>query len=239
MLKSAEERGSGLLANGLLRALTEEDRQSIAGKLELTTLKPGQLLLEPGKVEFAYFPISGAVAKLVEMTNGLKVAAGLIGNEGVVPLWCFFSRLDATPYRVEAQNRGSAYRMTAEDFREESQPGRPLHALSVRYHAAFAAQVLLATACNRLHHIQQQYSRWVLMTQDRLASDDFELTQEAIAKMLGVRRMSVTGAARKLRDKGLIDYRRGRLKILDRHGLEASTCECYFRAKAIYQAILN
>jgi Mn-dependent DtxR family transcriptional regulator len=98
--------------------------------------------------------------------------------------------------------------------------------------------VLLATACNRLHQIQEQYCRWVLMTRDRTGSDEFTLTQDAIARILGVRRVSITAAARQLRKQGLIDYRRGTLKILDRSGLEKASCECYARANAVYQAIL-
>lgn len=224
--------------NALLRALSDSDRRNIATKLEYVTLESGQVLFEPGRADFAYFLTSGAAAKLVEMANGLKAGAALIGNEGVVPLCCFFSTLEATPYRVETQNAGEGFRMTAEDFAAESLPGRPLHAVMVRYQAVFAAQVLLATACNRLHQIQEQYSRWVLMTHDRMGSDEFTLTQDAIARILGVRRVSITAAARQLRKQGLIDYRRGTLKILDRAGLEKASCECYARANAVYQAIL-
>jgi hypothetical protein len=224
--------------NRLLAALPEKDRRTIAKHLEAVALAPGQNLLDSGQGEFVYFPLSGAAAKFVEMANGHAIGAGIVGNEGVVPLWRFFSRSDETPFRVEMQNSGEALRMTCADFYALAKPGRPLHDLLLRFAAAFAGQVALGAACNRLHQVQEQYCRWLLMTRDRIGADEFELTQDAAARILGVRRMSVTAAARQLRKKGVVDYCRGRLVILDRPALERASCECYRRMTDIYQAIL-
>lgn len=201
-------------------------------------MAPGEILTAPGKFEFVYFPLSGSVAKLVEMASGFKTGAALIGREGVIPLWCFFSQLRETPYRVEVQNEGQALRMTADDFRTLTRQGEILHEATLSYQAAFTAQVLQATACNRIHNTLQQYCKWLLMTHDRVGADRFELRQDVVGRMLSVRRMSVSLAAGQLRKQGIIDYRRGNVRILDRMGLEQASCECYRRTRDTYEAIL-
>lgn len=232
-------RGSAnLSANWLLAALPEKDRRRLAKHLEVVPLLPGQVLLEPGRIDFVYFPVSGVVAKVVDMADGQQVGTSMIGSEGMIPL-CYFLRLDDTPFRAVVQNAGSALRMATDDFNRVAQPGELLHSILLRFTAAFAAQVSLAAACSRLHHVQQQYCRWLLMTHNRVGADDFELTQDMVAGMLGVRRMSVTAAARQLLNKGLISYSRGKVKILDRPGLEQMSCECYRRIHATYRTILS
>lgn len=224
--------------NLLLSALPKNDRRQLARFLEPMPLKPGQVLLEPGKIEFVYFPTSGVVAKVVQMKNGDRVGTAMIGREGVIPL-CHFLRLDDTPFRAVVQNAGEAWRMRVKDFNAAAKPGELLHSNLLRFTAAFAAQVSLAAACGRLHKVQQQYCRWLLMTHNRVGADSFELTQDAIARMLGVRRVSVTAAARQLRKKGLIEYSRGKVRIVDRSGLERMSCECYRRIHATYNTILD
>lgn len=225
-------------ANRLLAALPDAEFRRLAKHLEIVPLEPGQVLLEPGNIEFVYFPRSGVVAKLVEMAGCQQVGAGLIGREGMIPL-CLFLNLDDTPFRAEVQNAGEAWRMPAETFRKVARRGQCLHSVLLRFTAAFAAQVSLAAACSRVHQVQQQYSRWLLMTQSRVGADEFLLTQETIAGMLGVRRMSVTAAARQLRKKGLIDYRRGKVRILDRGRLQKASCDCFRRINAVYKSILT
>lgn len=226
------------LANGLLSALSDETQRSVASKLELVPLAAGEILNETGKFAFVYFPLSGSVAKLVEMSSGLTTGAALIGREGVIPLWCFFSQLRETPYRIQVQNEGQALRMTAEDFGTLTQEGQPLRDIAICYQAAFTAQVLQATACNRMHNTLQQYSKWLLMTHDRVGADRFELRQDVVGRMLSVRRMSVSHAAGQLRKQRIIGYMRGNVRILNRTGLEQASCECYRRTRDIYEAIL-
>lgn len=226
------------LANRLLAALPEAELRRVAKHLESVPLEPGQVLLAAGKMDFVYFPRSGVVAKLVEIANCQQVGAGLIGREGMIPL-CLFLHLDNTPFRAEVQNAGEAWRMPAEAFKKVARPGQLLHSVLLRFTAAFAAQISLAGACSRVHQVPQQFSRWLLMTQNRVGVDEFLLTQETIAGMLGVRRMSITAAARELRKKGLIEYRRGNVRILDRAKLEQASCECYRRINAVYKSILT
>ncbi|HUY88130.1 MAG TPA: Crp/Fnr family transcriptional regulator [Pirellulales bacterium] len=235
----AKRRGvAGPPMNRLLAALPEAEFRRLAKHLELVPLEPGQVLLEPGHFEFVYFPRSGVVAQLVEIAGCQQIGAALIGREGMIPL-CLFLNLDDTPFRAVVQNAGEAWRMPAETFRRVARPGQLLHSVLLRFTAAFTAQVSLAAACSRVHQVQQQCSRWLLMTQDRVGADEFLLTQEAVAGMLGVRRMSVTAAARQLRKKGLIEYRRGKVRVLDRAGLEQASCECFRRINAVYKSILK
>jgi CRP-like cAMP-binding protein len=225
-------------ANTLLTGLPSTDYRAIAERSERVRLLPGQVLLEPGKIGDVYFPLSGVIAKVVELTSGEQVEAGMIGNEGVIPL-CYFLKLDDTPFRAVVQNAGEAFRMTTKDFNPVAKPGSLLHSRLLRFTAAFAAQISLAAACSRLHPVSQQYVRWLLMTHNRIGCDEFELTQDTVAGMLGVRRVSVTAVARQLLKQGLIDYRRGKVKILNRPGLDKMSCECYRRCNATYKAILG
>ena len=224
--------------NSLLATVSEKDYHRLAERLELAPLTPGQVLLGPGRMEFVYFPISGVVAKVVEVEDGQQIGAGLIGREGMIPICCFL-KLEATPFRAVVQNAGQAWRMQVKDFNSLVQPGELLHSNLLRFSAVFAAQVSFAAACSRLHQVSQQYCRWLLMTHNRIRDDEFELRQDTVAGMLGVRRMSVTAAARQLLDKGLIEYSRGKVRILNRRGLEQMSCECYRRTYAAYQTVLG
>ena len=224
--------------NSLLAALPKKDYRRLAEHLELAPLTPGQVLLGTGRMEFVYFPVSGVVAKVVEVEDGQQVGAGLIGREGMIPLCCFL-KLETTPFRAVVQNAGQAWRMRVKDFHAMVQPGELLHSNLLRFSAVFAAQVSFATACSRLHQVPQQYCRWLLMTHNRVGADEFELRQDTVAGMLGVRRMSVTAAARQLLDKGLIEYSRGKVRILNRRGLEQMSCECYRRTYAAYQTVMG
>ncbi len=229
---------SAALANKLIGILPASEVRWLVPLLEPVSLEVGQVLLDRGKIAWVFFPSSGVVTKIVQMENGAQMEAGMIGNEGMVPL-CLFLKLDTTPFHAVVQNPGQALRMSAEKFKAHVQPGQMFHSILLRFAAAFMAQVSLSAACNRLHHLSKRYCRWLLMTHDRIGVDQFTLTQESMAGMLGVRRMSITPIARRFQRDGLIRYSRGKMAILDRKGLERAACECYGRMKSIYDTLLQ
>jgi len=224
--------------NTLLAALPAKEHRRLAPHLERVPLKPGQLLFDLGKISHVFFPTSGVISKVVRMNDGDGVEAGMVGKEGMVPL-CLFMELDSTPFRAIVQNAGDAWRVEAADFRALVRPGQIVHSVLLRFAAAFMAQVSQSAGCNRLHPLEKRYCRWLLMTHDRLDSNEIILKQEFAAGMLGVRRMTITPVAKKLQDTGLIRYSRGRVTILDRPRLEATSCECYQRVQAVYDSLLN
>jgi len=185
-----------------------------------------------------YFPVSCVISKLVATDEGDSAEAGIVGKEGIVPLYSFLG-LQITSFQVVVQHSGEALRMKADVFKEKISAEHPLHRLLLRYAAAFLGQVSHSAACNGLHPVQKRCCRWFLMMHDRVETNEFMLTQEFIGKMLGVRRVSITPVARRLQEAGLVQYNRGRIKILDRLGLEAASCECYHRTKAIYDGLLQ
>lgn len=228
----------GAVANKLIGALPASEYRWLAPFLEPVPLQVGQVLLDRGKIAWVFFPGSGVVTKIVQMEDGAQMEAGMIGNEGMVPL-CLFLELDRTPFHAVVQNPGQALRISAKEFKAHVRPGQPFHTILLRFAAAFMAQVSLSAACNHLHHLNKRYCRWLLMTHDRLGVDQFMFTQKSVAGMLGVRRMSITPIARRLQRDGLIRYSRGKMAILDRKGLERATCECYGRMLSIYDELLG
>ena len=221
--------------NKLLALLSASEFKRLAPHMELVMLEPGQLLFQRGKTEFVYFPLSGIVTKLVIMLDGSKVNAGIIGNEGMLPL-CIQLGLRATPFEGVVQNAGKALRMSASAFVANVQSGGPLYKILLRFAAAFMAQVSLSAACKRLHPLRAQYSRLLLMSVDRLGTPEFILTQATAAESLGVRRMSVAEVAHQLQDEGIIQYSRGKVLILDRARLKKISCECYGRIREVYES---
>lgn len=205
--------------------------------MEFVRLEPGHLLFKRGNTEYLYFPLSGIITKLVIMLDGNKVNAGIIGNDGMVPL-CLLLGLRQTPFEGVVQNTGEALRMSASAFVANVHSGGPLYRILLRFAAAFMAQVSLSAACKRLHSLRAQYARLLLMTVDLLGSSEFVLTQAIAAESLGVRRMSVAEAARQLQDEGIIHYSRGKIKIVDRNRLNKVSCECYGRIREIYESFL-
>jgi CRP-like cAMP-binding protein len=224
--------------NSLLAALPVKEHRRLAPHLDRVSLEPGQLLFDLGRISHVYFPTSGVISKVVRMDDGDGVEAGMVGKEGMIPL-CLFMELDSTPFRAIVQNVGEAWRIEAAEFQALVKPGQLLHSVLLRFAAAFMAQVSQSAGCNRLHSLDKRYCRWLLMTQDRLRSNEFILKQEFAAGMLGVRRMTITPVAKKLQNAGLIQYRRGRITILDRNRLEAASCECYRRVQAVYDNLLD
>ena len=229
---------ASLSDNRLLAALPAKEQSRLVPQLEHVSLEPGQLLYDLGVIPYIFFPTSGVIAKIVRMDDGDGIEAGMVGKEGMVPL-CLLMGLDSTPFRAVVQNAGGAWRMEAAAFKALIKPGPVVHSLLLRFVAAFMAQVSQSAGCNQLHPLEKRYCRWLLMTQDRLESNEFVLKQEFAGGMLGVRRESITPVARKLQEAGLIRYIRGRITITDRPGLEAASCECYQRVKAVYDHLLS
>ena len=213
--------------NRLLGALPAEDFERLLPHLETVTLEVKDFLYETDRpIEYVYFPIDCVTSTIASMRDGRTVEVGTIGKEGMDGLPVFLGAQTA-PLASFCQVPGDAARMTAEALRSEVGPGDRLYELLRRFTEAtlvFAAQ---SSACNRLHSVEQRCSRWILHTHDRVGKDEFYLTQEFLSQMLGVRRASVSEVASAFQGEGLISYRRGNLRIVDRCGLEAVTCECY------------
>lgn len=224
--------------NRLLAALPAKEIRRLAPHLERVSLEAGEILFDQGRITHVFFPTSGVISKLVPMDNGDGTEAGMIGKEGMAPL-CLFINLDPTPFRAVVQNSVEAWKIDAGAFKALVRPGHFIHSVLLRFTGAFLAQVSQSVACNRLHSLEKRYCRWLLMTQDRLESDDFFLKQEFAAEMLGVRRMSITPVAKRLQDAKLLRYRRGRITITDRQGLEGRSCQCYRRVKEVYDHLFN
>ena len=224
--------------NQLLKILPAKELKLLQPHLEVVPLARNQVLLGEGVIRHVFFPTSGIVTKIVKMTTGRQLEAGMIGKEGMIPL-CLFLELDKTPFRAVVQNAGEAFRISTKDFKAKIKLVPSLGTSLMRFAAAFTAQASLSAACNQLHQTLPRFCRWLLMTHDRIGENRFMLTQETAATMLGVRRMSITAAAIKLQEQGLIEYSRGKVTIVDRPGLERATCECYARIKTSYDNLLS
>jgi CRP-like cAMP-binding protein len=213
--------------NRLLAALPDNERQRLAAHLELVELTLRQPLYEPGKpIEHVFFPIDAVLSVLAVMDDGQAVEVATVGNEGMVGIPVFLG-VSTSPGLAFCQLAGKSWRMPAGAFRELANSAGAFQQVLQRYTYAFFTQLSQGSACNRLHHMDQRLARWLLLTHDRVGRDQFLLTQEFMAQMLGVRRATVTEAAGRLQQAGLLTYSRGILTIADRKGLEAAACECY------------
>jgi CRP-like cAMP-binding protein len=213
--------------NHLLEALPAGDYERLAPHLELIPMKLGDVLYEPGvQLRYVYFPTTSIVSLLYVMEDGASAEIAIVGNEGILGISLFMGG-ETTPSRAVVQSAGYAFRLKAQLLKDEFQRFGPMLHLLLRYTQALITQMAQTAVCNRHHSVDQQLCRWLLLSLDRLASNELSMTQELIANMLGVRREGVTEAAGKLQDAGLISYRRGRITVLDRPGLEARSCECY------------
>jgi CRP-like cAMP-binding protein len=226
-------------ANTILGALSREAFDRLEPHLERLTLAPRHLVYEPGApIEHIYFPISCIISLVSVMAEEIEVEVATIGREGMVGLPVFWGS-SSFPMRTFAQVPGEAYRIDADVFRAEADIGGELVALLLRYTQALFHQVARSAACNQVHSISKRCARWLLMSRDRVGQDQFELTQEFLGQMLGVRRAGVGIAAGVLRRAGYIRYARGRITVLDRAGLEAASCECYRAIRDEYLRLLG
>jgi CRP-like cAMP-binding protein len=218
--------------NHLLAALPEPEYLKLLPDLEPVQLVLGQTLHESGgKLHDVFFPTTAIVSLLYVMEDGASAEIAVVGNDGMVGIALFLGG-ETMPNRAVVQSAGEAYRLSGKILKEvfTRAGGRRqdvLPSLLLRYTLALLTQMAQTAVCNRHHTVDQQLCRWLLLSLDRLPSNELHMTQELIANMLGVRREGVTEAAGRLQRAGLIEYSRGRITVLDRPGLEARVCECY------------
>ena len=215
------------IQNRLLAGIHEDELRRLLPNLELVTLKLGEVLYESGeKLDYVYFPTTAIISLLYIMENGATAEIGVVGNDGLVGIAIFMGG-DTTPNRAVVQSAGRTLKIRAESLKEEFTRGGRFHNLCLRYTQALITQISQTAVCNRLHSLDQQLCRWLLLSHDRLPSNRLIMTQDLIANMLGVRREGVTHAAKRLQTAGYISYVRGDMSIIDRKGLESCVCECY------------
>jgi CRP-like cAMP-binding protein len=224
--------------NNLLAALPESARKRLFPHLESVNMPLGDVLYESGsQLHHVYFPTTSIVSLLYVMEDGASAEIAVVGKEGILGIALFMGG-ETTPSRAIVQSAGHGFRLKSQLLKDEFNRAGPAMHLLLRYTQALITQMSQTAVCNRHHSVHQQLCRWLLMSLDRLPSNDLIMTQELIANMLGVRREGVTEAAGKLQDAGLILYSRGRITVLDRPGLEAQACECYQVVKKEFDRLL-
>lgn len=224
--------------NRLLGALPPAEWLRWQPHLEVADLPLGKVLYESGgKLTHVYFPTTAIVSLLYVMENGGSAEIAVVGCEGIVGISLFMGG-ETTPSRAVVQSGGSGFRLKSGLVMEQFNQAGPVLHLLLRYTQALITQMAQTAVCNRHHSLDQQLCRWLLLSLDRLQSNELMMTQELIANMLGVRREGVTEAAGRLDKAGLIRYQRGHITIIDRKGLEARTCECYAVVKREYDRLL-
>jgi CRP-like cAMP-binding protein len=224
--------------NRLLSCLSRDLQIRLLPRMEKISFALKQILYDVEQpITHAYFPLSGVISLVITLRAGETVEVATIGNEGLAgaPLFLGAERSAA---KAVCQVTGQALRMRADNFRRSVEELPELHAVVRRYTQGLFDQVAQTTACNHVHSVQARMCRWLLMTHDRVGADEFHLTQESLAQMLGVRRPSVTVAAGTLQRAGLIRYQRGRIRITDRAGLESGACECYETVRQEFDRLL-
>src|SRR5688572_10947972 len=215
------------IPNNLLAALPRNAYQQLAPALTPATLAFGEVIYEPGKpMRNVYFPGDCLVSLLTLVEGHLALEVGMVGREGMVGVALALGITDS-PMRALVQGAGPALRMSAPRFRSELARNAPLQRGLNLYIHALMGQISQTAACNRFHLVEARLARWLLMTRDRMRSPNFRMTQDFLSDMLGVRRVGVTEAASALQRKGLIEYSRGSIRILDQRGLEGAACSCY------------
>ncbi|NMG22455.1 Crp/Fnr family transcriptional regulator [Brasilonema bromeliae] len=236
---SASQNHCKPIKNRLLASLPKEEQERLQPHLELIPLEYKQLLYIPNEpIQYVYFPNYGVISLITIMQNGDAVEVATIGNEGMVGLPILLGA-NTIPGQALVQVPGEGLRIKVDVFQREVTPGSPLYKLLQRYTQALFNSIAQLVACNRLHSIEERFCRWVLMTQDRVGKNEFPLTQEFLGQMLGVRRASVSVVAAMIQKAGLITYKRGKMTILDREGLEDVTCECYVMIKDEFESLVD
>ena len=224
--------------NHLLAMLPEAEWERMAPHLVAVDMPLGQVVYESGDpIHHVYFPSTAVVSLLYVMEDGASAEIAIVGNEGLIGIVVFMGG-ETTSSRAVVQSAGGAYRLGARVMRDQFHRGGPVQRLLLRYTQALMAQMVQTAACNRHHSIDQQLCRWLLLSLDRLPSNELKMTQQLIANMLGLRRPGVTDAAMKLQEAGLIRYSYGNIEVLDRPGLEKLVCECYAVVKREFDRLL-
>jgi CRP-like cAMP-binding protein len=225
--------------NQILRRLPQPERERLYPHLRLVPMPLGTVVYESDtRLRHIYFPTDCIVSLLYVLKDGATAEIAVVGNEGAVGVSLFMGG-ETTPSRAVVQSAGHAYRLTRALLKQEfERHGQLLHVL-LRYTQSLITQMAQTAVCNRHHALEQQLCRWLLLSLDRLESNELKMTQELIASMLGVRREGVTAAAGHLQKLGAISYARGRIRVLDRAKLESLSCECYAAVKAETDRLLG
>src|SRR4051812_39467423 len=224
--------------NRFLARLPEAEYRRLLPHLEPVELEPDQVLYEArGAIDYAYFPAGAVLSALVVMLDGNLIEVATVGNEGLVGHYGFGAK--TSPHRVVVQIGDGGHRIASRALQGHATGDGPLRDLLAAYHVAFMAQVSHSVACNGLHRLEQRCCRWLLMSRDRVGSDDIRLTHEFLAMMLGARRASVTEVLQPLQEQGLVRSHRGLITILDGTELEARSCECYKVVRTEYDRYLG
>jgi len=226
--------------NHLLAALPATEFERLSPHLELVPMPLGEILYEPGgQLRHVYFPTTSIVSLLYVFADGASAESAVVGNDGILGISLFMGG-ETTPSQAVVQSAGYGYRLEAQLLKQEfHRPKSVLHLLLLRYTQALITQMTQTAVCNRHHSVEQQLCRWLLLSLDRLSSNELTMTQELIANMLGVRREGVTAAAGSLQRAGLIRYGRGHIEVLDRARLEREVCECYAVVKKEVDRLLT
>jgi CRP-like cAMP-binding protein len=224
--------------NHLIAALPHDQWQRWQPHLEHVELSLGQVMYEAGStLSHVYFPTTAIVSLLYVMHNGESAEIAVVGNEGVVGVSLFMGG-ESTSSRARVQSAGGAFRLAAPLMKEEFYRGGPVLHLLLRYTQALITQMVQTAACNKHHTLDQQLCRWLLLSLDRLQGADMGMTRELIANMLGISPEKAVEGAHSLQNAGLINYTEGRIRVLDRGGLEERSCECYAVVRKEYDRLL-
>jgi len=225
--------------NLLLAALPAEVFERLSPQLELISMPLGEVLYESGgQLQHVYFPTTAILSLHYVMEDGASAEIAGVGNEGVLGISLFMGG-NTTPSRATVQTAGSGYRLKSQHMMDEFNRAGAMQKLLLRYTQALITQISQTAVCNRHHSVEQQLCRWLLLTLDRLPSNELTMTQELIASMLGVRREGITETAGNLQRAGLISYRRGHITVINRAGLETHACECYNVVKKEFHRLLS
>ena len=221
-------------ANRVLASIPANQYKRLQSALEPVELILGGVIYEPGKaINYVYFPTSSLISLLTTVDRKRSLEVGMVGNEGMAGM-PFILGIGVSGVRAIVQGGGSALRMASAPFRIEFDRNAALQEALFRYTYALMAQISQTAACNRFHDAEARLSRWLLMTRDRVGSNQFPLTHAFLAHMLGLRREGVTEAATALKQRKIIDYSRGKIQILDVPGLKKSSCSCYQTVKTVF-----
>jgi CRP-like cAMP-binding protein len=232
-------RDENVLRNKLLSALPDIDWKRIKRNLTCMDAPAGKILCETAaRLDFAYFPIDSIISQLHVADDGASTEVATVGNEGMVGLTLMMGS-NASANRIVVQNRGRICLLAGEVLRKEFSRGGVMQDLLMRYTRARLTQISLTAVCNRRHSIEQQLCCWLLLSLDRLQSDELTMTHVVLANILGVRRERITEGAHKLQRAGLIAYRRGHITVTDRAGVEACCCDCYRAVRREFDRVLD
>jgi len=225
--------------NRILARIDRKNHADLLSRFKQIKLEQGDVIYEArSPIEYTYFPKSGSLSSVVVMSDGSMIEAATIGKEGAVGLPAF-AGVGTSVNRVFVQVPGEAMRIGTSVLQKAMLADAPLRKLFLKYQEAFQFQVSQSVACNGLHAVPERCCRWLLMTHDRVEGDELLLTHEFLSVMLGVRRPSVTEILQGLKERGLIVYSRGKIRVLDRQGLEAGSCECYRAVRDEYERLMG